>query len=108
MNIRKRAEEIQRLVDIFQDEVNMLDEKFKLRHFNIFCYDFSQDPMQIHLLKHTENDALVSTLKISFTDLFYCNQFVEDLEDYLETLKKQKAPADMIQELILIREIFGV
>lgn len=110
MTIKEKVENILKLIDEFQWEINDLDAKHELKYYNIMCYDFSEDPMNISILKHDENDAHVATLKINFTDLLYTNQFVEELEVELTRLQQEnkKTSNEQIAELIRIREIFGV
>jgi len=111
MTIKEKVENILKLIDEFQWEINDLDAKYELKYYNIMCYDFSEDPMNISILKHDENDAHVATLKIDFTDLLYTNQFVTELEQELQKVKQEEKTnisQEKILELNKIRRIFGV
>lgn len=108
--IIEKAKNILKLIDDFQWQINDLDAKYNLKHYNIMCYDFSEDPMNISIFKHDENNVPVATLKINFTDLLYTNPFVSDLDNELKKLQQENTNAsqEQIDELKKIREIFGV
>ena len=108
MTIKQRIEQIQKMVDQLQWDINSLDEGMK--YYNIIIYDFSENPMTIFVLAKDPSmeNAMVASQKVDFLDLFYPSKFISELENEFERLKKINAPQKQFDELKKIREIFGV
>jgi hypothetical protein len=73
-------------------------------------YDFSENPMTIFVLAKdsTLENAMIASQKVDLLDLFYPSQFISELENEFDRLRKINAPKEQFDELKKIREIFGV
>jgi hypothetical protein len=107
MTIKERVEEIQKLTDTLQWDINQMDTDF--RFYNIIILEMS-DPFTIYILRKDESrdNAQVASLFVDLSDLFYCNSFVEDLEKEEAFLRKISTGDAQIKEFQKIRELFGV
>jgi hypothetical protein len=107
MTIKERVEEIQKLTDTLQWDINQMDTDF--RFYNIIILEMS-DPFTIYVLcKEKERDnALIASLLVNLADLFYCNVFLEDLSREEEHLLTTGASDAQVKEFQKIRELFGV
>lgn len=108
MTIKQRIERLQQMTHQLQWDINSLDEGFS--YYNIMIYDFSENPMTIFVLAKdsTLENAMIASQKVDLLDLFYPSQFISELENEFDRLRKINAPKEQFDELKKIREIFGV
>jgi hypothetical protein len=108
MTIKERIEQIQKLTDSLQWDVNSLDENY--RYHNLIILDMSTDPFSIHLLSRDpkRENAEITCIQVCLVDLFYCNKNIADMDRELDYLQKSNAPQAQIDELNKIRELLGL
>jgi hypothetical protein len=108
MTIKERFEQIQKLADQLQTDINSLDQGFK--YYNIMIFDFSENPMTIFILNKDESreNASCAQFQVDLLDLYYTSRFKEQLDVENERLITTNAPNEQISELNKIRELFGI
>jgi hypothetical protein len=109
MNLKETIDKILEKIDDFQFSINDLDTIHSLHFYNIICLDMTCNPMEINLLvKDKSRDPLVLVYSIDFFDLNFTSKVVSGFEKELNYLVDSNSSQDQIEELLRIRQIFGV
>jgi len=111
MNIKKRVERIQKMIDKFDWEVQDLSRDENLKFYDIFLPSHVQPyAIEVRLKDGNNNSIVVARQPIMYDDLFYYGNFLEMITAEINRLQSENSPNqnEMVNELLRIRRIFGV
>jgi hypothetical protein len=108
MNVKERIEQIQKMIDQLQWDINSMTNGF--RYYDLMIYNFSENPLSVFVLKKDINseNAACAQWKIDLLDLCYISHFQNELNLEIGKIKTENAPQEQIDEFLKIREMLGV
>ncbi len=109
MTVKERAQNIQDLVDELQTDISELDTQFS--YYYVLIHNLCACPSEIRIFRRVneKENIWIATLEINFMDPYYHNNMnSSQIDSEIVYLKENNSPKEQIEELVKLKEFFGI